>query len=223
MKNPSLTKCWVLLIMLLPCRVHAQDTTKHAVKRRYNSIIVSNSVIHFPGIEAINKNGNNYRNLNKQYGIRYERRLNERYSIGYSYESWGVFPFTGFQSGIDVQGQRDYQKIGGLKRRTSYYLGDITFSYRYNKFKKDKIMITAGPSLAMGCNVYVNSMHVVNGKTYYNCDYNWESQIGLLSRVSYDHLFLKGRVGMGVHIACRKYFGLESVQMDYGMHLGLNF
>ena len=47
--------------------------------------------------------------------------------------------------------------------------------------------------------------------------------LGFISSLGYDYLILKGRFAVGAAVKCRKYFALQSVQLDYGVHVGWNF
>ncbi len=102
--------------------------------------------------------------------------------------------------------------------RHQYKMIDLLLAYRLNVLKRHKISFGIGPSYTWGKNINDDYSLVMPAGKDYNASY-W----GVAPAISYDYVFLRNRLSIGMDLRVRKYFGWPSEQIDYGLHLGVNF
>lgn len=116
---------------------------------------------------------------------------------------------------------------GTLDIRMAYKMIDFNAFYRYAIVSNNHfIKAGVGASYCWGTNIrveqrmypiiigYHGTYRVYSEKAHY-----W----GLVSQLSYDYVFLKNIVNVGIDLRGRYYFGIPRGQYDYGFHVGINF
>ncbi len=221
-----LRNCMVLLLLVVTSQhVKAKYATAKKRKQYKNSFIVSTSRVHFPGYAPFLKYKLPFESTYfpaKQYGISYSRVLKQNISITAAYETWNQFPFVRMRysgPGIVINTQEGNVVGEGLLLRTDHRMVDVLISYQFNKFRRDKIKAGIGPSFTAGYNSYIDEDTIPMDHFHWQ----WDRYYGVVSNIGYDHLFFKNRIAAGAQVACRKYFGLELLQFNIGLHAGVNF
>lgn len=175
-----------------------------------------------------------------QFGINVAHRLDNNLALNIGYHAWNISPVfykggayndpepfnTHTYDNRYTYGERNHDDVGSLRFRYGYKMVDATIMYRYDKILRHKFAVGAGLSCAWGSNLYVRY------KLYYGSQPNdflfvmnreRKGYAGILLPVRYDYLFSSGKFGIGLQSNARKYFGLQSLQIDYGFHFSVNF
>jgi hypothetical protein len=165
-------------------------------------------------------------NLFNQLGISYERKLyrNIYAQVNYSqWKHWGS-EALGKKNGYEVR-ELGYQQLvkGSLRSRLDYRMVDLSVGYNYSLTGKDQLSAKIGASYCWGTNQYLRDFWVNPDQDIVifqstKEEYYW----GTVPQLSYDRLFLKGRINVGVDIKGR-YYAHRTPQYDLGIHIGVNF
>ena len=111
--------------------------------------------------------------------------------------------------------------------RISYKMWDGYVFYKTDLYKgKHFLNIGAGVSYCWGKNVYLKWYSpplpgYFDSQVLYTDKF--ESYWGICPQVSYDYLFLKNRINVGVDIKSRYYFNWPVLQFYTTIHAGVNF
>ena len=159
-----------------------------------------------------------------------EHKVGSNVSIGFTYTTWitNSYLLQGFYpaGGPEISGGPDYFKSGGLEERRKYKMIDLYLSYRYNRWQRNKLSAGLGLSYSQGINTYTDSVFYASGT---NVPFGVTSHsqkahyFGVISSISYDYMLFHNRVNIGADLKGRKYFKLYSSELDYCLHVGLNF
>jgi len=197
------------------------DSTQQKLDKN-NSIIISVSNFSFPKILRFRLGIS--RNLFDQCGIYYERRIYKQFKATIGYSEWNTLIHEGARP--FVPGYIGLMTIGSFQYRQHYKMADIFLSYKYRKCIRHSIDVGIGASYYWGLNTYIDTIFYNPDPPYDAIEYSKsrkENYWGIVPFVKYDYLLWKNRIGLGADIRLRKYFGLNSAQIDYGIHLSLNF
>lgn len=122
-----------------------------------------------------------------------------------------------------VQASRNFNEPGALRFRKGYRMADAAATTEY-RIGHHCFTGGLGASLTWGKSYYLE-------QRYFNTSWNsfmyvmreeQETYVGIFLPVRYDLLFIRDRFAVGVQGSARKYFGLQSLQIDYGVHLAVN-
>lgn len=216
------------------------DSSAHNKKREYkNSVMLSIANFSIAGITPFDKNFifppylADY--IANQYGIQIEHKLRKPFSVSIGYNAWNLYtsrtdhepdPYTSFlYDRRYVKGSRNIDEIGALRHRYGYKMLDAAVTYRYDKFYRHKFSVGMGLSYTRGTNYYLTQRFfstTENSYVYYTQKTS-KSYAGMVLPLRYDLLFFKNRLAVGAQANARKYFGLQSLQIDYGVHVSVNF
>ena len=100
---------------------------------------------------------------------------------------------------------------------------DAFFKYRLKISKKSEVKAGLGLSYTSGINTYYDSLVVTYFERWEYTHQKKEGYLGVVPSLSYDYAIIRNRFSVGADLRYRKYFGLYSAQIDYGVHLGCNF
>jgi hypothetical protein len=143
------------------------------------------------------------------------------------WSAFGSNKFNGQQHALAVI--NNTKKEQQVLSRSHYVMLD--FAARYSLFATSRHMIKAGVgvSVTRGDNEYFTGHGVLlfAGPGPINNDMFFKKNVGvyagIISSLSYDYRIQQGRVLIGADVKAREYFGLPSVQVDYGVHIGYGF
>ena len=113
--------------------------------------------------------------------------------------------------------------MGDINARQNYKLIDLFVKYRCHLNKRNELKMGMGLSYTTGTNVYIDS---ITNLPYFNTVYTHTETgkyWGFVPLVGYDHHFFKNRISAGAVFRYRKYIGIPADQLDYGMHIAVNF
>lgn len=231
-----------LLFVLSTCLQSLAKTDSLAAsnKREYrNSVILSIANFSIAGITPFDKNFifppyvADY--IANQYGIQIEHELTGPFRVSMGYHAWNLFasrtdhepdPYTSYlYDRRYVKGSRNINETGALRHRHGYKMLDAAVSYRYDKFARHKFSAGMGLSYTWGTNYYLTQRFfstTENSYVYYTSKTSG-NYAGMVLPLRYDLLFFKSILAVGAQVNARKYFGLQSWQIDYGVHLSVNF
>jgi len=122
-----------------------------------------------------------------------------------------------------VQSSRNFNEPGALRYRKGYRMIDAAANTEY-RTGNHCFTGGVGASLTWGTSYYLE-------QRYFNTSWNSfmyvmreekETYFGIFLPVRYDLKFIRDRLSAGIQCSARKYFGLQSVQIDYGVHLAVN-
>jgi hypothetical protein len=93
------------------------------------------------------------------------------------------------------------------------------------RFRKHLFSSGLGASYTWGTSYYLEQRIYNTVWDSYQYDYREkkESYLGLFVPLRYDLLLLHNHLALGIQGNVRKYFGLQSAQVDYGFHLSAFF
>lgn len=217
--------------------VHAKADSVDSKKREYrNTVMLSIANFSIVGFTPFDRTViTSY--IANQLGVNLEHRVNNSFGYSLGYHEWNLNPFFDkieyhpepFTSYLYyrqyIKGSRNIDDIGSLRHRYGYKMIDATANCRYDKFRRHKFSTGAGVSYTWGTNYYLTHRYysvIVNDFMYYVRKES-EGYAGAIIPLRYDLLFLRNRFATGVQGTARKYFGLQSWQIDYGIHLSVNF
>jgi hypothetical protein len=217
---------------------HAKGDSVRTKKEYRNTVRLSMANFSILGITKFNLNMGPppyWDYIANQFGLNYEHKIDNCISVAIGYSEWNInssrsdshpTAYTSFlYSRRYIKGSRNIDDIGALRHRYGYKMIDAAASYRYDKFRRHKFTGGAGISYTWGTNYYLTHRFFSayeNDYVYYTRKES-EGYAGAIIPVRYDFLFLRNRFATGVQGTARKYFGLQSWQIDYGIHLGVNF
>ena len=230
----------VVLVHLSLFTTAKQDSASHRPTYR-NSITLSLANFSIIGLTDFDPNSiippTTVPYIANQFGITATHEVFPRIAVSIAYNAWNANSWLNRHDDyVDEDhdhtfdhryqpGQRNNEEPGALRFRYAYKMIDVAAVYTYDRFKRHHFSVGAGLSYTWGTNFYVYSkqFNVHNNFEEYIMRTKKEGYAGLLIPVSYDFLFFKERMRMGIQANARKYFGLYSFQIDYGLHVGLNF
>lgn len=191
--------------------------SNHAIAQKdyNNSIKLSFTNFIFPGLgyEGVDPI------LADQLGIFYEHRVYKHWRLIAGYSMFNTYETDGLSSALPGPSVSDFKEYTGQgTTRHQYKMIDLLLAYRLNVLKRHKISFGIGPSYTWGKNINDDYSLVMPAGKDYNASY-W----GVAPAISYDYVFLRNRLSIGMDLRVRKYFGWPSEQIDYGLHLGVNF
>lgn len=166
-----------------------------------------------------------------EFAAYYKRKIYKHWNATVGFAEWNTFfDKKDILNTPSVLGsiQPTDLKVGYLQWRTKYKMIDLFISHEYTLSKRHVFSAGAGPSYCWGQNTYIDTFYIspfpppdddveIISKTK---TANYWGAIGVLS---YDYLCIYNRMRIGADIRCRKYFGLNYEEIDYGIHLGVNF
>lgn len=164
----------------------------------------------------------------RQAGATYERTVNKEWCLSLGYHQW-IAPDDGLNgASVEEPVFTQYYNIpvGALRAQVGHKMIDLLPAYRLVLSRHDILKAGVGASYCWGLNAYVNWFSRNPNFPY---DYQMTTELrkvsywGAVTRLSYDHLFFKGVLAIGVGIGARYYPGKPAVQYDYGLHIGFNF
>lgn len=162
------------------------------------------------------------------FGITYEHEFYNNFGLGASYMVWNPFPFlyqnvyTGGQTAAGGPLPWEIKK-GAIEYIKGYKMMDFYFTYKYNKFKRHKIMAGIGPSYTWGTNTIIDTFYIYKFDAIVEAHDEPASYYGIQSFISYDYLCLRNKLSLGYQVKYRQYNGLYSPQLIYGFNIKFNF
>lgn len=137
---------------------------------------------------------------------------------------------------------------GELLTRYKYHYADLGIGYQVFKFKNHILTINGALSIAHGTNTYQLHFERTDYAPIISIDNQKETYFGGLIGLKYDYLFWKDRFNIGLNFSARKYLNKNNAhleiqdphiqhidpnipggrhsfpfQINYGIHLGVNF
>lgn len=180
-------------------------------------------------------------NIANQFGLSVERRMRKRLYAGVAFAAWNTMRYLdrnytaawNYQDPVsdDHYGdfrypvaQPHYDEIGAWRFRHAYKMIDLNALYAYDHFKRHRFTGGLGLSFTWGTNIYLDRIlyNPVNNIDLYYFHRETHGYAGVILPFRYDLLFLRGKLATGLQGNVRKYFGIYSVQIDYGVHLNIN-
>lgn len=171
-----------------------------------------------------------------QFGVNVEHKVNERLRINIGFNTWNTNAYLNRRADWSdpeeihlydyrfPRGQKNIDDVGALRFRYGYKMIDIAVSRRWEHFRKHKFTGGLGLSFTWGTNYYLDHIYFDNNINDYI--YRMHTEVhgygGVIVPLRYDYLFAKNRMSIGLQTTARKYLGLYSVQVDYGMHVSIN-
>lgn len=215
---------------------HAKGDSVRTKKEYRNTVMLSIANFSIVGITPFDRLiFTSY--ISNQIGVNVEHKLSKVCRISLGYNEWNLHPFfekiiydpapyTSFLHFRQyIKGSRNIDDIGALRHRHGYKMIDAAANYRYDRFRRHKFTGGLGISYTWGTSYYLTHRFFSAYENNY-VDYTRkerEGYAGAIIPVRYDFLFLRNRLAIGVQGTARKYFGLQSWQIDYGVHLSVNF
>ena len=202
---------------------NAQDSTCNPKKNFSNSVSITASNYYFPKLYSFS-----FREIfTQQFGFNFEHSFGKNFSLSASYSKWSKFLVSNSNlKPAVVKGTFGGWKVGSLMYRYKYQSEDLIVKYKYSLNKKNAIKIGLGISRTSGSSSYVDSIYVNPNPphdgiiySHYQKDTYW----GYVPTINYDYLLIRNNLSVGADLRCRKYFGLYSVQIDYGIQLAFYF
>ncbi len=217
------------LFCFITLPVKAQTGSFESQGRFKNAITLLCGNYYFPDLHSFEWNV--IQPFSEQFGLSYSRRLNSNFSATICYSKWNNFLLPNDRmirarpATISVSNE---MTRGELLRRQLYKSCDASFDYNYVLNKKSQIKIGVGISYTTGVNEYLDSVvrsAVVPDVSFTYTHKETHSYWGVVPVVSYSYFVFKGRINAGANLKARKYWGLRSssVEVDYGLHIGVNF
>ena len=170
--------------------------------------------------------------LQEQHGLYYEHTISRKIQISFGMNWWNssmIGGYTIWEIPQVTSTKYDSKEIITLTR-TNYKMVDIAVRYSLIATKRHRLNAGLGISFANGSDIFYKDIinyplppDVYSCRSPPNSYEHSDIHLGAISSLSYDCYILKGRFAVGVDIKCRKYFSLQSVQLDYGIHVGYNF
>jgi hypothetical protein len=167
-------------------------------------------------------------NVADQFSLSYERSVCKSFCVSLGFSEWNSFLFKKeYPVGPIVKGNEHGSFAPGtLEWRYKYKMVDAIAMYKHAVTKRHTLSVGPGISYAWGTNVYVDTVFYNTGPPYdalVVSSVKIKHYFGLDATVQYDYSLFKSRVNVGVDFKGRKYFGLNSMQVEYGVHTGVNF
>lgn len=216
-------KTFVLLLFSLLTVLSAV----HAKKQYNDNFKLSVSYFYYPhlqppywGIDG---------RITQQFGFYYQRRVYKHIHINAGFAEWNTLTYKNRDingSPIVIGSYNGATQPHQLQWRTFYKMMDLFVTYDYVLAKRHKLSIGMGATYCWGKNTYVDTV-------YYNPEPPFDAIMfskiepahywGMMPVFCYDYMLFNNRAAIGIDLRCRKYFGLYSSQVDYGIHVGVNF
>ena len=174
-----------------------------------------------------------YPHLLEQYGFSYERVINKKFSISASYSEWyvGSLPniFKNYSIYMPFHGMPCPTYFSCMKKiyqRYKYKFIDINVQYNKQLNKNYTIKMGIAPSISFGTNRILDTLIISPIPPFDNTSVETHFEKGL-----YFGLVPRVEIGRKVwrnfyafyFINFRKYFGLETSQIDNGIKIGYKF
>jgi len=156
--------------------------------------------------------------LADQLGIYFEHRVYKNWRLIAGYSMFNTYEADGLPFEQTIPSVSNWNSYYG--KGTTWYqykMIDLLLAYRLHVLKRHKISFGMGPSYTWGKNIS-DDFILPSVALAYNANY-W----GIVSALSYDYVFLRNRLSAGLDLKARKYFSRPSEEIEYGLHLGLNF
>lgn len=208
------------LLIVAASSVRAQGNIDSSQNLFKNSIMLSGT--NFPGVEYYHGLGLLFIWKDDNIGVFYRRRLTNHFMLKVGYNQWNTLWRPGGEFQII---QSNLIEVGTMSS-VRYKMGDIYGEYCIRAWRRHYVTLGVGASYTKGINIVVDSI-------YYNPDPPHDfivdqsprnaAYFGIVPEVSYDCLVLHNRIGVGIDIRYRKYFGFYFNYIEYGFHTAFNF
>jgi hypothetical protein len=172
--------------------------------------------------------------LVRQDGLSFEHKLTHRVSLSFGLSIWNTNLFIG-QPNYDIN-KTEVRTVKHnahddlMLSRSNYKMLDVSVGYSFIATKRHELRACLGASIAKGKDYYTDITippPLPPGWFWYDGMSNGyeksDAHLGLISSLSYDYHISKGHWSVGADFKCRKYFAFQSVELDYGLHLGYRF
>lgn len=164
-----------------------------------------------------------------QIGLSYNRRVYKNYHIGIAYLQWTPHPLLTPGDNIKVTTIPVYPYvpvIGRMEYRGDYKMIDLYVLYRLGISDNggQKIDFGIGATHNWGIDGYLKSYvqgSVLDAEVIY--ENVKENYWGIMPFISYNYFLLKNKVCLGADVRARFYQKWPQPQIDYGLHIGVNF
>jgi hypothetical protein len=163
-------------------------------------------------------------------GIQYERRINKGFGIALKYSQWTnqdlmkALERPLFRENFIVPGTGEKNDGGGvLTTYSGYRFFDLSGTYTRELNKWHRFTFRQGLSYTTGQNEYIYPTDVFVPTHTLRSELETGKHFGGVTDISYDYLFWKQRINIGINIGVRYYVGLPWINYTGGMHLGFNF
>ncbi len=235
------SKPWVgLLLISLFClgsfSVAAKSDSVTLEKTYKNTIILENSYFYFPKIFDATWTPSFVLPIpylaqmawGDQFSVYYERKISQKIKLGGGYTMWNTFPSLGnyiFRDGPHVISSRNYLGVGAIAYRAKYKMVDVYGTYDCKHLKRHNIALGGGGTYSLGENTIIDSIVSLPGnqwEEYFLYATHRAHYYGVIALLKYNYIIIKNRISIGGSFKFRKYFGLYSSQLDYGVNLAVN-
>lgn len=169
-----------------------------------------------------------------QWGFSYSRQISKNSLLSIGLSKWTTSDdfFLPEREGVlysECYIYSDYEDcVKELIARKFYKRINASYDFYlmpYNKY--GEILLSAGISYTRGVNVYLDSIITPTQPPFDNYEGFYKQEvkgyIGLFPKFEYNYKLFKNRFLVGLHFMPQKYFGLKSIQLDIGIHLGVMF
>lgn len=167
-----------------------------------------------------------YNPLN-QLGVSYERRAYQRFFVSIGYHQWQRWQNNKYVGQYEVE-EPYWAYIKPVKgtflARRAYKMADMSILYRHGLPKKHTISGGLGVSYCWGENEYVDRLfenQPLDQVVY--TSFKKVGYWGIVPQLTYDYALLNNHLTVGADIRNRFYVHRTPVQLDYGVHVGVNF
>ena len=219
------------ILFFLPLPAFAKNKHKNTIKLYVSNVFYpelhSNSQIK----KIIKETPILANNAWAQLGCSYERSINKKWGVGVGYNKWNNTQFFN-PNGPDAPPPSmnfTHSEIRkGLWNRYGLKFIDLSASYVILNMKGNKVKLGVGISFQSGYSEYIDSTYNFYNPSFPHYEVYAHSEYkeywGYVPSLSYDFIFLKGRVCIGTDLKARRYFNYGNyTQVDFGLHLGVSF
>lgn len=163
--------------------------------------------------------------LTRLCGVSAERKLSKNFSASLGYFQWSRSAGWRFKEEM-VEDPNARVGRGDLIARIGYAMLDLSAIYDINIHKR-RHLLKAGGGLSYTWGENRNVAKDQQWSFYHGWvgpnDIHRVNYWGLVPQVSYEFLFLKNRMNVGMDVRGRFYIHVPKHQYDIGIHAGVNF